>query len=187
MIEASTLPAPGVQIARGVCRALSERGFACLTEFTTPERLRMDVIAVGPKGEIWCVEVKSSRADFQSDQKWQGYLGWCDALYFAVPESFPIDLLPTGHGLILADRYGGEIIRPAPESKLAPARRKAMTLQIARLAAARLAALADSGGYRLGDPPVRHGGGGRQTGRTACRLIRPYRLGALRRHGYKDL
>lgn len=137
------LPAPGVLIARGVCRTLAERGFACVTEFTTRERLRMDVIALGPKGEVWCVEVKSSRADFQTDRKWQGYLGWCDALFFAVPESFPTEILPHEHGLILADQYGGEILRHGCEEKLAPARRKAMTLQVARVAADRLGALTE--------------------------------------------
>ncbi|HUF56213.1 MAG TPA: MmcB family DNA repair protein [Thermohalobaculum sp.] len=132
--------APGVLIARGVCRALGARGFACLTEFTTRERLRMDVVALGPRGEIWCVEVKSSRADFRTDRKWQGYLDWCDALFFAVPESFPTEILPPEHGLILADGYDGEILRQARPATLAPSRRKAMVLQIARLAAERLAA-----------------------------------------------
>ena len=136
--------APGVLIARGVCRALGARGFACLTEFTTRERLRMDVVGLGPKGEIWCVEVKSSRADFRTDRKWQGYLGWCDALFFAVPESFPSEILPLEHGLILADGYDGEILRHGAGAPLAPARRRAMTLQIARLAAERLSALGDT-------------------------------------------
>ena len=137
-------PAPGVLIARGACRALSARGFACVSEFTTRERLRMDIVALGPKSEIWCVEVKSSRADFRADRKWQGYLDWCDALLFAVPESFPAEILPPEHGLILADAYDGEIVRPGTEARLAPARRKAMVLQIARLAAERLNALADA-------------------------------------------
>ena len=136
--------APGAVIARGVCRALGARGFACLTEFTTRERLRMDVVGLGPKGEIWCVEVKSSRADFRTDRKWQGYLDWCDALYFAVPESFPTEILPPEHGLILADGYDGEVLRHGAETRLAPSRRKAMVLQIARLAAERLGALGEA-------------------------------------------
>lgn len=140
-------PAPGALIARGVCRALGDRGFACLTEFTTRDGLRMDVVALGAKGEIWCVEVKSCRADFRADRKWQGYLGWCDALFFAVPESFPTEILPPEHGLILADRFHGEIVRRGAEEKLAPARRRTMVLQFARLAAERLGS--------LGERPVR--------------------------------
>ena len=50
-----------------------------------------------------------------------------------------VDILPPDTGLILADRYGGEIIREAPETRLPAARRKAVTLAFARAAAARLA------------------------------------------------
>ena len=136
---------PGIALARGVCRLLAQHGFASLTEFTTRDGLRMDVCALGPKGEIWCVEVKSSRADYLSDRKWEGYLGWCDRFFFAVPNSFPDDILPPEHGLIHADTYGGDILRWGPEEKLAAARRKAMTLQFARNAAQRVLALTDPG------------------------------------------
>jgi len=121
----------------------AERGFASLTEFTTRDGLRMDVCALGPKGEIWCVEVKSSRADYNADRKWRGYPGWCDRFFFAVAESFPDEILPVEHGLIRADAYGGDILRFGLEEKLAPARRKAMTLAFARNAAQRVQGLAD--------------------------------------------
>lgn len=134
---------PGVILARGVCRMLTQRGFASLTEFTTRDWLRMDVCAIGTKGEVWCIEVKSSRADFLTDRKWEGYLGWCDRFFFAVPESFPDEILPPEHGLIRADAYGGDILRWGPEEKLAGARRKAMTLQFARNAAQRIQVLTD--------------------------------------------
>jgi hypothetical protein len=122
---------------------LAERGFASLTEFPTRDGLRMDVLALGPKGDIWCVEVKSSRADFLADRKWEGYLGWCDRFFFAVPESFPDELLPAGHGLIRADAYGGDILRWGAEEKVAAARRKAVTLAFARNAAQRVQGLTD--------------------------------------------
>jgi hypothetical protein len=122
---------------------LAERGFASLTEFPTRDGLRMDVLALGPKGDIWCVEVKSSRADFLGDRKWEGYLGWCDRFFFAVPESFPDELLPAGHGLIRADAYGGDILRWGAEEKVAAARRKAVTLAFARNAAQRVQGLTD--------------------------------------------
>jgi len=123
----------------------TQHGFASLTEFTTRDGLRMDVCGLGPKGEIWCVEVKSSRADFMTDRKWEGYLGWCDRFFFAVPESFPNEILPVEHGLIRADAYDADILRWGPEVKLAVARRKAMTLQFARGAAQRVQAVADPG------------------------------------------
>jgi len=131
-------PAPGLLLARGVCRGLVEHGLAPLTEVPMPDGLRMDVCALARDGEIWCVEVKSSRADFTSDAKWPGYLAWCDRFFFAVPEDFPDDLLPSGHGLIRADPHGAEILRLPPLDRLAPARRKALTLRFARLAADRL-------------------------------------------------
>ena len=134
----SEIEKPGITLARGVCRMLGEMGFAALTEFPTRSGRRMDVCALGPKGEVWCVEVKSSRADFQSDSKWPDYLDWCDRLFFAVPEGFPEDLLPLEHGLIRADAWGAEIMREALDDPLPAARRKAVTLRYARLAAERL-------------------------------------------------
>lgn len=118
---------------------LADESFAVLTEFPTRSSRRMDVCALGPKGEIWCIEVKSSRADFKSDAKWQDYLDWCDRLFFAVPDGFPEEILPLDHGLIRTDTWDAEIIREAGEAPLAPARRKSVTLRFARLAADRLA------------------------------------------------
>ena len=141
--EAAPRDQPGPALARGVCRMLAERGFAALTELATRDGLRMDVCALGPKGEIWCVEVKSSRADFLADAKWQGYLPWCDRFFFAVPESFPDELLPAEHGLIRADQWGADILRLGPEARLAGGRRKAMTLTFARIAASRVLTLTD--------------------------------------------
>ncbi len=65
---------------------------------------------------------------------------------------FPREVLPQETGLIIADRYGGEIVRAAPEHKLAGARRKAMTLRLARTAAFRLQGLIDPEGG-LETPP----------------------------------
>ncbi len=111
-----------------------------------PDRgLRVDVMALGPKGEIWVVECKSSRADFQGDQKWQGYLDWCDRYFWAVDSEFPNELLPEGTGLIIADGYDGEIVRMGPENRLAPARRKALVQRFARHAARRLHGFRDPG------------------------------------------
>src|SRR6056297_662032 len=136
--------APGQLLARGVCRALcTEHDFACAEEVTLATGLRVDVMALGPKGEIWVVACKSSRADFTSDGKWQGYLDWADRFFWAVGPDFPTELLPEGTGLILADAYGAEIVRMGPETKLAGARRKALTLRLARLAARRAQAARD--------------------------------------------
>lgn len=126
-------------LARGVCRMLAEYGYATLPEFPVKTGRRMDICALGPRGDIWCIEVKSSRADFQADTKWPEYLEWCDRLSFAVPEGFAEELLPFEHGLIRADAWGAEVIREAPDEGLSAARRRALTLRFARLAADRLA------------------------------------------------
>ena len=130
---------PGIRLARGVCRMLMDEGFAVLTEFPVKTGRRLDVLALGPQGALWCIEVKSSRADFQADNKWPEYLDWCDRLYFAVPPGFPEDLLPTTHGLIRTDEWDAEILRHGAEDQLNAARRKAVLLRFARLAADRLA------------------------------------------------
>lgn len=144
MTDAADIPLPaGRLLSRGVCRHLAGHDFACVEEFVPERGRRVDVMALGRKGEIWVVECKSSRADFTSDGKWQGYLGWCDHYFWAVDAGFPADLLPAGTGLILADAYGAEIIRMGPESRLAPARRAALTRRLARHAAWRLRALCD--------------------------------------------
>jgi hypothetical protein len=48
-------------------------------------------------------------------------------------------------GLILADSYGGELIRQPPLHQMSAARRKALTLSIARTASMRLHGHIDPG------------------------------------------
>ncbi len=129
---------PGQLLARGVARHLRALDFMCLEEFCPQRGKRVDVMAVGPKGEIWVVECKSSRADFVADVKWQGYLEWSDRYFWAVDRAFPTDLLPPETGLILADAFGAEVVRMPEASPVAAARRKALTLRFARCAASRL-------------------------------------------------
>ncbi|PUB18801.1 MmcB family DNA repair protein [Yoonia sediminilitoris] len=136
---------PGQLLARGVGRHLRSHDFVSVEELVPTVGLRVDVMALGPKGEVWVIECKSSRVDFQSDQKWQGYLEWCDRFFWAVDGDFPAELLPDDTGLILADGYDAEIIRMGPESKLAPARRKLMVQKFARHAAVRAQAARDPG------------------------------------------
>ncbi len=137
---------PGQRLARGVARALRDLGFVTVEELVPAPGLRVDLMALGAKGEVWVIECKSCRADFQADRKWQGYLEWCDRFFWAVDADFPTQLLPAASGLILADAYGAEIIRMGPASPLAPARRKAVVQGFARHAALRLQALRDPGG-----------------------------------------
>lgn len=131
------------QICRGVVRLLASHGIAAYTEVTVANGRRADVMGLARDGEIVIVEIKSSLDDFRTDQKWHEYRDFSDRLYFAVAPDFPREVLPAETGLIIADRYGGEIARAAPVHKLPAARRKALTLQVARLGALRLQSVID--------------------------------------------
>ena len=63
---------------------------------------------------------------------------FCDRFYFAVGHDFPKELIPDEVGLIVADAFGGAVLRDPEVVKLAAARRKAVTLRFARKSAQRL-------------------------------------------------
>jgi len=130
-------------VARGVSRLLLQRGYSPITEFTLPNGRRLDVAAISDSGEIAAVEIKVSLADLRADEKWVEYLEYCDLFYFAVPENFPQEALPTEHGLIVADRFGAGIIRDSGRATVSGARRKALLIRFARCAAERLTRAAD--------------------------------------------
>lgn len=125
-------------IARGVCRYFAAAGYGSLLEVPLRSGRRADVMALGVRGEIVIVEIKSGPQDFRTDRKWHEYRAFCDQLYFAVDDRFPQALIPGDVGLMLADRYGAAPIRDGPVHPLAGARRKAVALRFARLAALRL-------------------------------------------------
>jgi hypothetical protein len=126
-----------LEVTRGAARLLVGLGFAPLAEVSLPNGRRADLMAIGPKGEILIVEVKSSYEDFRVDRKWGEYAPYCEQFYFAVAPDFPRHILPEGPGLVIADGFGGAILTDSPVTPLAPARRKALTLAFARLAALR--------------------------------------------------
>jgi hypothetical protein len=130
-------------VLRGTQRLLRSLNFESLSEVSLANGRRADVLAVGRDGETWIIEIKSSIADFRTDQKWHEYREYCDALLFAVAPDFPSEILPADAGLILADAYAGELVRAAPRHPLTPARRKALMLSFARTAATRLLARID--------------------------------------------
>ena len=141
LILSGVRPAVTEAVTRGAARVMTDLGFVSLLEVSLPNARRADVMALGPKGEIAICEVKSSIEDYRCDRKWGDYLPYCDAFYFAVAPEFPIDVLPDAPGLIIADGFGGAVLRPTASNPLAPARRKALTLAFARLAALRATTL----------------------------------------------
>jgi hypothetical protein len=150
--RASRVPTDGRQseaatrIARGVRRFFRAAGYATLTEMPLASGRRADLVALAADGALVIVEIKSSLADFRADRKWADYRSHCDRLYFAIDLATPVEVMPQDAGLILADAFGAEILREAPDHPLAPATRKSMLLRFARLAADRL--------HMLGDPEL---------------------------------
>ena len=142
------------EIVSGVQRMFAELGLASLTEVTLANRRRADVMAVGPKGEIVIVEVKSCLQDFRTDQKWPEYAPYCDRFFFAVDCDFPKDLIPEHAGLMVCDGFGGAVLRECHPKLLNAARRKAVTLSFARLAAARLMRAGVAAGASPSEPAI---------------------------------
>jgi hypothetical protein len=131
-------PAAAALLARSICRALEQLGYASLLEFPLANGRRADILALGKSGELMIVEIKSSVADFRADRKWAEYRDFADRLYFAVPNEFPALLIPEQCGLIVADAFGAAVLRHGAVTPLAAARRRAVTLRFAMAAAMRL-------------------------------------------------
>jgi hypothetical protein len=125
-------------VTRGAGRLMAAMGFSPLLEVGLPNGRRADVLALGPRGQIVICEVKSGLDDYRTDRKWSEYLPFCDAFYFAVAPEFPQEVLPQEPGLIVADAFGGAVLRPPPQTPIAGARRKALTIAFGRLAAGRI-------------------------------------------------
>ena len=138
-VIAGSRPETTAAVTRGAARLLTALGYAPLAEVTLPNGRRADLMALGRRGEIFIVEVKSSLEDFRTDLKWHEYQPYCDAFAFAVGPEFPREILPEEPGLIVADGFGGAVLREASAAPLAGARRKALTLAFGRLAALRAA------------------------------------------------
>lgn len=148
MIPAPTTGREAVtaEVRRGTMRLLAALGLAPLAEVPLASGRRLDLLALAADGTFWAVEIKSSLADLRADSKWPDYLPWADRFFFAVAPDFPLAALPGEEGLIVADRYEAAILREGPVRPLPGARRRALLLRFARLAAARA--------HGLEDPPL---------------------------------
>ncbi len=127
-------------VRRGVQRLLSQMGAHVLPELSLATGRRADLVALTRQGDIWIIEIKSSIEDFRVDRKWPDYRLHSDRFFFATHPGVPADIFPEECGFILSDGYGAEILRDAPEHRMAAATRKALMLRIARAGAARLLA-----------------------------------------------
>jgi len=127
-------------VRRGVQRLLMQMGAHVLPELSLATGRRADLVALTRTGDIWIIEIKSSIEDFRVDRKWPEYRLHSDRFFFATHPDVPASIFPEECGFILSDGYGAEIMRDAPEHRLAAATRKALMLRMARAGAARLLA-----------------------------------------------
>ncbi|WP_375391785.1 MmcB family DNA repair protein [uncultured Sphingomonas sp.] len=148
-VDAPGSPLCAADVCRGVTRLLFRHDLLALAEVPLDGGRRADLMALDAHGRITIVEIKVSRADLLGDGKWPDYLAHCDRFFWAVPAGFdlrPLDgptFLPARTGVIVADRYDAEIVRPAHGEPLPAHVRKRCTLAFARRAARRLVALND--------------------------------------------
>lgn len=136
-------------VARGIGRLFARNDIWCLGEVPIRNGRRADLMGIDAKGLVVIVEIKVARADLLGDAKWPDYLDFCDRFYWGLPPGLdhaPLEgkaFRPETCGLILADGYDAEIVRPAALVPLAAARRKVEVERLARMAMRRHTALID--------------------------------------------
>ena len=140
LTAAATEERAALAVARGICRLFARNDVWCLAEMPLRSGRRADLMGIDAKGRIVIVEIKVSRADLMGDGKWPDYLAQCDRFYWGLPPELDRacldgpDFAPEHSGVIVADGYDAEVVRPAPARPLAAARRKAEIERLARAA-----------------------------------------------------
>lgn len=149
---ADSLTAPvlaATDVARGIGRLFARNDIWCLSEVPLKNGRRADLMGIDAKGLVVIVEIKVARADLLGDAKWPDYLDYCDRFYWGLPPGLdraPLEseaYRPGTCGVIVADGYDAEILRPAALEPLAAARRKVQVEHLARMALRRHMALID--------------------------------------------
>lgn len=136
-------------VARGIGRLFARNDIWCLPEVPIRNGRRADLMGIDARGQIVIVEIKVARADLVGDAKWPDYLDFCDRFYWGLPPGLdraPLEgaaYRPETCGVIVADGYDAEILRPAALEPLAAARRKVEVERLARMAMRRHMALID--------------------------------------------
>lgn len=136
-------------VARGICRLFARNDIWCMPEMPLRNGRRADLMGMDAKGRIIIVEIKVSRADLLGDGKWPDYLDFCDLFYWGLPPALdraPLEgeaFLPQRCGVIVADGYDAEILRPAASVPLAAARRKVEIERLARASLRRMVVAGD--------------------------------------------
>ncbi|HSJ78371.1 MAG TPA: MmcB family DNA repair protein [Erythrobacter sp.] len=136
-------------VARGIGRLFARNDIWCLPEVPIRNGRRADLMGIDARGQVVIVEIKVARSDLLGDAKWPDYLDFCDRFFWGVPPGLdraPLEgeaYRPETCGVIVADGYDAEILRPAALVPLAAARRKVEVERLARIAMRRHTALID--------------------------------------------
>jgi hypothetical protein len=148
VLTESALPAAAA-VARGICRLFARNDIWCLPEMPLRNGRRADLMGIDANGQLVIVEIKVARADLLGDAKWTEYLDYCDRFYWGLAPHLDRACIeapsfqPGRCGVIVADGYDAEILRPAATVQLAAARRKVETERLARAALRRQLGLID--------------------------------------------
>ena len=142
-------PADAATVCRGIRRLFARNDIWLLPEMPLRNGRRADLMGIDVKGRVVIVEVKVQRGDLLGDGKWQDYLDYCDRFYWGLPPELDRTILdmddyrPECCGIVVADGYDGEIVRPAPLMPLAAQRRKSEVERLARTAMRRMTVASD--------------------------------------------
>ncbi len=136
-------------VARGISRLFARNDIWCLPEMPLRNGRRADLMGIDAKGQVIIVEIKVAKADLMGDGKWPDYLDHCDRFFWGLATHLDRACMDTDAfrpdqcGVIVADGYDAEILRPAPLMPLAAARRKVEVERLARAALRRQAVALD--------------------------------------------
>lgn len=141
--------ADAAAVARGITRLFARNDIWCIPEMPLRNGRRADLMGIDARGQVIIVEIKVARADLLGDGKWPDYLDHCDRFFWGLAGHLDRACMeseafrPDQCGLIVADGYDAEILRPAPLIPLAAARRKVEVERLARAALRRQAIALD--------------------------------------------
>jgi hypothetical protein len=152
----SDAPLRSADVARGIMRLFARNNIWCLAEVPLANGRRADLMGIDDRGRVTIVEIKVARGDLLGDGKWPDYLAFCDRFYWGVDtrlDRAPLEgagFCPERCGIIVADAYDAEIVRPAALEPLAAGRRKALVERLARIAMRRHTRLIDEACAQFG-------------------------------------
>lgn len=120
-----------------------KKGYSCFLELGLNSwgKLRGDVLAINLRGHLVIAEIKSSKADYLNDLKWQQYLPFSNQLVFvftpnvftSIKQEIIEKVKPLGVGVLVLDERTGYL------RSVVPAKNRVMKKKTKRLLTLRMA------------------------------------------------